>query len=135
MLETGDLPEVPILGDRQYLLQMISNLIENGIKYTTGADKQVRIETGAAERDAWIRVSDNGPGIPPEHIPHLFDRFYRVDAARTRDSQTDLDPQAPTGSGLGLSIVYWLAHAHGGEINVSSVLGTGTTFEIHFPVI
>lgn len=134
MLETGDLPEVSILGDRQYLLQMISNLIENGIKYTTGADKQVRIETGAAERDAWIRVSDNGPGIPPEHIPHLFDRFYRVDAARTRDSQTGLDSQAPTGSGLGLSIVYWLAHAHGGQINVSSVLGTGTTFEIHFPV-
>ncbi len=134
-LETGDLPEVSILGDRQYLLQMISNLIENGIKYTTGADKQVRIETGAAERDAWIRVSDNGPGIPPEHIPHLFDRFYRVDAARTRDSQNGLDPQAPTGSGLGLSIVYWLAHAHGGEINVSSILGTGTTFEIHFPVL
>jgi heavy metal sensor kinase len=134
-LEAGGLPEVRILGDRQYLLQMISNLIENGIKYTIGTDKRVRIETGLAENEAWLRVSDNGPGIPPEHIPHLFDRFYRVDAARTRESQTDEDPQAPTGSGLGLSIVHWLAHAHGGLINVSSVPGAGTTFEIRFPAI
>jgi heavy metal sensor kinase len=134
-LETGDLPDATITGDRQYLLQMISNLVENGIKYTTGSDKRVRIETGLAEGEAWIRVSDNGPGIPPEHIPHLFDRFYRVDAARTRDSQTDLEPQAPTGSGLGLSIVHWLAHAHGGEISVSSIPGTGTIFEIRFPAL
>jgi heavy metal sensor kinase len=134
-LETGDLPEVRILGDRQFLLQMISNLIENGIKYTTGTDKRVRIETGSTENEAWLRVSDNGPGIPAEHIPHLFDRFYRVDAARTHQPQTDPDPQAPTGSGLGLSIVHWLAQAHGGQINVSSVPDAGTTFEIRFPAI
>jgi heavy metal sensor kinase len=134
-LEAGDLPEALILGDRQYLLQLISNLIENGIKYTTGADKCVRIETGLAEDEVWLRVSDNGPGIPPEHIPHLFDRFYRVDAARTHDSQTDQDPQAPTGSGLGLSIVQWITRANGGEIYVSSVTGAGTTFEIRFPAL
>jgi signal transduction histidine kinase len=122
------------MGDRQYLLQMISNLVENGIKYTTGSDKRVRIETGLAEGDAWIRVSDNGPGIPPEHIPYLFDRFYRVDAARTRNDQGEADSQ-PTGSGLGLSIVRWIMQAHHGEIKVSSVPGAGTTFDIRFPAI
>jgi len=134
-LETGDLPETRILGDRQYLLQMISNLVENGIKYTTGSDKRVRLETGLAEGEAWILVSDNGPGIPPEHIPYLFDRFYRVDAARTRNDQGDANTQAPTGSGLGLSIVRWITHAHEGEIKVSSIPGVGTTFEIRFPAI
>ena len=134
-LETGDLPEVTIMGDRQYLLQMISNLVENGIKYTTSSDKRVRIETGLAEGEAWIRVSDNGPGIPPEHIPYLFDRFYRVDAARTRKGQDKADSQAPTGSGLGLSIVLWITQAHEGEIKVSSIPGAGTTFEIRFPAL
>jgi heavy metal sensor kinase len=132
-LETGDLPEARILGDRQYLLQMISNLIENGIKYTTGEDKQVHIDTGVIEDKAWLRVSDNGPGIPPEHIPHLFSRFYRVDEARTREAPTEGSADMPNGSGLGLSIVQWITQAHGGEIAVSSTLEKGTTFEIRFP--
>ena len=87
-LEAGNLPETRMLGDRQYLLQMLSNLVENAIKYTTGDKKQVRVETGTADGTAWVRVSDTGPGIAPEHLPHLFDRFYRVDKARTRDDRS-----------------------------------------------
>ena len=134
-LETGDLPEVHILGDRQYLIQMISNLVENGIKYTRGNDKRVRIETGKTDGDAWVRVSDTGPGIAPEHIPHLFDRFYRVDKSRTRTSEEAGDLKATNGSGLGLSIVQWIAHTHEGEVRVESTVGVGTTFEARFKAI
>ena len=134
-LETGDLPEVHILGDRQYLIQMISNLVENGIKYTTGDDRQVRIETGKTGGVAWVRVSDTGPGIAPEHIPHLFDRFYRIDKSRTRSDEEAGDQKAPNGSGLGLSIVQWIARTHEGEVRVESTIGVGTTFEARFKAI
>jgi len=131
-LETGDLPEVHILGDRQYLIQMLSNLVENGIKYTDGIEKCVRIETGKTDGTAWVRVSDTGPGIAPEHIPHLFDRFYRIDKSRTRNADDDGHSKAPNGSGLGLSIVQWIAHVHEGSIKVESQVGVGTTFEARF---
>jgi len=126
-LEAGELPEVNILGDRQYLMQMISNLVENGIKYTDGDGKHVRVETGLDGSYAWVKVADDGAGIPPEHLPQLFNRFYRVDKARSRG---DEDEQG--GSGLGLAIVDWIAHAHGGDVRVESVLGQGTTFEVRF---
>ncbi len=134
-LETGDLPEVCIQGDRQYLLQLIGNLVENGIKYAAGPERFVRVETGREDGRKWVRVSDNGPGIAPEHLPHLFDRFYRVDKARTRgeDGQEDDQFQHPSGSGLGLSIVQWIAKSHHAEVHVSSQVGQGTTFEVVFP--
>ncbi len=134
-LEAGNLPETHILGDRQYLLQMLSNLVENAIKYTTGDVKRVCVETGKADGSAWVRVSDTGPGIAPEHIPHLFDRFYRVDKARTRAGEAESDPEAPSGSGLGLSIVQWIAKVHGGEVRVESAPGVGTTFEVRFKAV
>ena len=126
-IETGELPEAELQGDRQLMLQMISNLIENGIKYTVGDERRVKVETGGETDSVWVRVSDNGPGIPPEHLPHLFDRFYRADKARTRDAE-----DAFSGSGLGLSIVQSIAHMHGGEVHVDSDHGTGTTFEVKF---
>ncbi len=131
-LEAGNLPETRILGDRQYLLQMLSNLVENAIKYSTGDHKRVWVETGATDGRAWVRVSDNGPGIAAEHIPHLFDRFYRVDKARTREAGTDGDGNSPNGSGLGLSIVQWIAQVHGGKVYVESTPGAGTSFEVRF---
>jgi heavy metal sensor kinase len=125
-IETGDLPEVPLEGDRQLLLQMFSNLIENGIKHTVGNERRVKVETGADDGAVWARVSDNGEGIPPEHLPHIFDRFYQADKARTRDSEAD------SGSGLGLSIVQSIAQMHGGDVRVESTLGKGTMFETRF---
>jgi signal transduction histidine kinase len=111
---------------------MLANLVENAIKYSNGQHKHVSVETGTRDSRAWVRVSDNGPGIAPEHISHIFDRFYRVDKARSRDEGSDPDKSSPGGSGLGLSIVQWIALAHGGEISVESVPGGGTTFEVRF---
>jgi signal transduction histidine kinase len=132
-LETGDLPETRMLGDRQSLMQMVSNLIENAIKYTGGEGKQVCIETGVTDGHAWIRISDNGPGIDPEHLSHLFDRFYRVDKARARAMDDDSDSSG--GSGLGLSIVQWIAQAHEGEVHVESTPGNGSSFEVRFEAL
>jgi signal transduction histidine kinase len=76
-------------------------------------------------KDAVLAVQDNGPGIPAEHLPHIFDRFYRVDKARSRDAG---------GTGLGLSIVHQLVMLHGGEIHVESEVGKGTTFIVQLPL-
>jgi signal transduction histidine kinase len=134
-LEAGDLPEARILGDRQRLVQMVSNLVDNAIKYAAGQDKKISIETGITADTAWVRVSDNGPGISPEHLPHLFDRFYRIDQARTRGSDDEVGPKPPGGSGLGLSIVQWIVQSHNGEIKVESQVGAGTTFLASFKAI
>jgi len=127
-IEVGELPETSMQGDRRLLLQMVSNLIENGIKYTVGDDRRVEVETGSTKDKVWVRVSDNGSGIPPEYVEHLFDRFYQVDKARTRNS----DDETPSGSGLGLSIVQSIVKAHNGEVRVDSKVGRGTTFEVWF---
>jgi signal transduction histidine kinase len=134
-LEAGDLPETHILGDRQHLVQMVSNLVDNAIKYSAGDGKKVSIETGTSAGIGWVRVSDNGPGIAPEHLPHLFDRFYRIDKSRTRGAVESADPESPGGSGLGLSIVQWIVRSHGGEIKVESQVGAGTTFEVRFKAV
>jgi len=140
-LTVGELPELPILGDRQYLAQMLTNLVENAIKYTTGEEKRVWVETGCSDaaqgKFAWVRVTDNGPGIPEEHLPHLFDRFYQVDRARTRQSYDaeSQDEQTPSGTGLGLSIAQWIAKAHRGIIRVQSRVGEGSTFEVSLPLV
>jgi signal transduction histidine kinase len=134
-LEAGDFPEVALSADRQSITRMLTNLIENAIKYTatnnTGAERKVCIETGCASNgtEAWVRVSDSGPGIPKENLPHLFDRFYRVDQSRARS-----DSDSPSGVGLGLAIAQWIAHLHGGEIAVESELNVGTTFTVKLPI-
>jgi signal transduction histidine kinase len=137
----GELPELHVLGDRQYLAQMLTNLVENAIKYTSGEDKHVLVETGSDEagkdRHAWVRVIDNGPGIPAEHLPHVFDRFYQVDSSRTRkNSEEEAEgEQSYSGTGLGLSIVQWIVQAHEGQIQVRSEVGKGSTFEISIPML
>ncbi|NUM44275.1 MAG: HAMP domain-containing protein [Anaerolineales bacterium] len=129
-LSTGALEESVVNADRDYLTHLLTNLIENGIKYATGSAPRVVVETGTDLPHAWVRVTDNGPGIPPEHLPHLFDRFYRIDESRTRD---DDDAEAPSGSGLGLAIVQSIAHAFGGKVEVQSEVGKGTVFTVWFP--
>jgi two-component system OmpR family sensor kinase len=135
-LHVGDMPELPVEGDRQYLVQMVSNLIENAIKYSQpGGMVSVETEEAASAPSpaAVVKVSDTGPGIPAEHLPHLFERFYRVDASRERDAQEDSD--SPTGTGLGLSIVSWIVRGHNGHISVDSEPGKGTTFEVTLPLL
>jgi heavy metal sensor kinase len=138
ILDLGEVPAATVMGDPLYLRQMLANLVENAIKYAGEAGKRVRIECGlrteASHAWAWASVEDDGPGIPPEHLEHLFDRFYRVDAARTRRSTEGEAPGAgPDGSGLGLSIVQWIARAHQGEVSVESQPGHGTRFEVRLP--
>ncbi len=144
-LATGDLPELPVLGDRQFLIQMLTNLVDNAIKFSArravGSPNPLIVELSSGSRRlpageiAWARVRDHGPGIAPEHLARLFDRFYQVDAARSqadREPAENTDP-ALTGAGLGLSIVQWIVQAHNGEIQVESEPGVGTTVEIRLP--
>lgn len=132
-LSTGELPELLISGDLHYLNRMLMNLVENAIKYTSGVGKRVYVEL-ACEQDRWgvTRVQDDGPGIADEDLPSLFERFYRVDRARTRKQK---DQEQPGGSGLGLAIAQWIAQAHGGEIRVASKIGAGSTFEVRLPLL
>jgi signal transduction histidine kinase len=138
-LSAGELPELMVNGDRQFLAQLVNNLIENGVKYTAEADRrQVCVETALVEQAdqpmGCLRVIDSGPGISPEHLPHLFERFFQADTARTRGAKEDGDEAGSSGVGLGLSIVEWIAHAHGGRVRVESTLGQGSTFEVLLPL-
>jgi len=107
-------------GDDSRLRQMVRNLLDNAIKYTPRGGK-VTIELEKSNGNFELQVSDNGIGIPRDDLPHIFDRFYRVDKARTRDEG---------GTGLGLSIVKKVVEAHGGNVNVSSEVGTGTVMTV-----
>ena len=139
-LVVGDLPETLVQGDRATLVQMLTNLVENAIKYSTGVSHpEVNISVGRWEADSnprvWVRVNDNGVGISSEHLVHIFDRFYQVDEARNRTNSADADKsgQDSSGTGLGLAIAQWIAKAHQGEIRVESVVGQGSTFEVDLP--
>jgi len=144
-LIAGDLPVVGVRGDRQFLSQMLTNLVENAIKYSaptpqgrTQLHACVHVETGNGGADAWVRIQDNGPGIPADLVPKLFDRFYRVDEARGHNEDSGLDEPGkprPSGSGLGLSIVQWIVKSHGGKVNVASQPGQGSTFEVRLPAV
>ncbi|HEX5886542.1 MAG TPA: ATP-binding protein [Pyrinomonadaceae bacterium] len=115
-------PEVSVYADVRRLEQMLTNLIDNGIKFSR-EHGTVTISYESGTRDK-ILVRDNGEGIPAQHLERLFERFYRVDRARSRDLG---------GTGLGLAIVKHLALLHGGEVTVTSELGKGSTFSIHLP--
>ena len=115
--------DVPILILEDDLYQIIYNLIENGIKYNVPGGK-LTVTLLHEEDNALLRVADTGMGIPDEAIEHIFERFYRVDKARSRQSG---------GSGLGLAIVKTIVERNKGEISVVSNLGSGTTFTVTFP--
>ncbi|MDP8981988.1 MAG: ATP-binding protein [Acidobacteriota bacterium] len=119
---SADLPAVcRIQADRIQIERLISNLLSNAIKYTPrGGEVRVRLDCAGA--DAHLVVEDTGVGISSENVPHIFDRFYRVPSA---------DPEK--GLGLGLSFVAWIVKAHGGTINVDSMLDRGTRFTVTLP--
>lgn len=113
-----------VTGDAVKLTQVIYNVIDNAIKYTPRGG-EVHASLARAGKRAIIRVSDTGIGIPADDLPHIFDRFYRVDKARSR---------ATGGTGLGLSIVKQIVQLHGGSIIATSEEGNGTTFVIELPL-
>ena len=121
-LEPG--PAVTVRADEDLLLQLLLNLLDNAGKYT-GSGGHVTVGWDVRNGRAEVRVRDTGVGIAPEHLPRIFERFYRVDKARSREGG---------GAGLGLSICRWIAEAHGGSISVESVQGEGTAVVVKLPV-
>ena len=111
--------------DRSRVRQLALNLIENAVKYTPRGGT-VSVEVGATDGRVLLTVADSGIGIAPGDLPHIFDRFWRADSARTRTG-------ARPGTGLGLAICKWIAEAHGGTIEVQSRPGRGTTFTVALP--
>ncbi|MCW3836254.1 ATP-binding protein [Sphingomonas canadensis] len=122
-LELSEIP--PVRGDRAQLSQLLHNIVGNAMKY--GREGTPVTVTLAPESDAMVRltVSDEGEGIPPEHIPRLTERFYRVDSGRSR---------AMGGTGLGLAIVKHIVERHRGRLDISSTVGKGTTMRVLLPV-
>ena len=102
--------------------QILTNLVENAVRYTR--EGSVTLRTRNADEGVWVDVSDTGIGIAAEHLPRIFERFYRVDAGRSR---------AEGGTGLGLAIVRHLVDAHGGRIESTSAVGRGTTVSVLLP--
>src|SRR6266705_98970 len=111
--------------DRSRVRQLILNLIENAVKYTPRGG-QVSVQLGSSNGQVLLTVADSGIGIAPGDLPHIFDRFWRADSARTRTGERP-------GAGLGLAICKWIAEAHGGQIDVVSRPGRGTTFTVVLP--
>jgi two-component system, OmpR family, sensor histidine kinase CiaH len=114
--------EARVDADRDRLYQLSVILIDNAVRYTAAGGVQVRV--AARDGEALLSVNDTGPGIAAEHLPRLFERFYRTDESHGSDG----------GAGLGLAIADWIARAHGGSITVESALGAGSTFVLHLPL-
>ena len=112
-----------LLGDRRQLVSALGNLVENAVKYS---EPESRVEVEAASDGTWVelRVRDFGMGIPQKDLDRIFERFYRVDRARSRETG---------GTGLGLAIVRHVATNHGGDVTVSSVEGEGSAFTLRIP--
>jgi signal transduction histidine kinase len=132
-IRLSDLDELFVWGDRLYLTQLCVNLLENAIKYSTGVGKHVEVKLDREPGRARIQIIDEGPGIEASHLPHLFERFYRVDQSRTHTRPAE-NMSNPSGSGLGLSIARWIVREHAGSIQVQSSPGQGSIFEVCFPL-
>lgn len=122
-LAIGELEQVEVEGDADRLKQLLLNLVDNAVR-ATPAGGTVTLEVARQGQAAVLRVRDTGVGIPAEHLPRIFERFYRVDLPRSR---------ATGGTGLGLAICRWIAEAHGGRISVESREGQGSTFTVLLP--
>jgi two-component system OmpR family sensor kinase len=116
-------PDLPFHGDEELLRRMTLNLLDNAIRYTPPGGRVIA-ELEAREDGVLLRISDNGIGIPPEAAPHVFERFFRADKARTRGNG---------GFGLGLAIVKWIAESHRGAVDLSSHPGAGSVFTVTLP--
>ena len=125
-LHLTEIDQIQVNGDRDRLKQVLLNLVANAIQYTPqGGD--IFLSLGKVAEQARIIIRDTGPGIPAADLPHIFERFYRAEKARTRGKTT--------GFGLGLSIAHWIVDKHEGRIEVDSKEGQGTTFCIWLPLL
>jgi two-component system, OmpR family, phosphate regulon sensor histidine kinase PhoR len=115
---------VVVLGDRDELIRALENLVENALKYGASG-KRVDLTLSRSGGEAHISVRDYGPGIAPEHLPRLTERFYRVDVA---------DSRSQGGTGLGLALVKHVLNRHGGRVTIESRRGEGATFTLHLPM-
>ena len=118
-------PAVTVSGDRRQLVSAVSNLIDNAVKYSE-AGSEVFVSTTLDDDHVGIQVKDHGVGIPAKDLDRIFERFYRVDRARSRETG---------GTGLGLAIVRHVANNHEGEVRVQSAEGEGSTFTLRIPVM
>jgi two-component system phosphate regulon sensor histidine kinase PhoR len=123
-LESAGAPDCIVMADHDAMNQVFGNLIENALKYAK-AGKRIRVGARAVDGEVEFSVQDFGPGIASEHLERIFERFYRVDKARSRESG---------GTGLGLAIVKHVVQAHGGRLWAESELGKGATFRFTLPV-
>ncbi|WP_027084450.1 sensor histidine kinase [Cohnella panacarvi] len=122
-----DFPSLPITADEELLDQVWINLLNNSIKFTP-VGGTISIDVTATEGGYRIEVADNGRGIPEEHLPHLFERFYKADQSRNRTGESN-------GSGLGLSIVRKIVEMHEGTVFAGNRAGGGAVFTVHLPVL
>lgn len=123
-LESTGAPPIAVMADTDTINQVFGNLIENSLKYA-GEGKRIRVGAQALASEVEFTVRDFGPGIASEHLDRIFERFYRVDKARSRESG---------GTGLGLAIVKHIVQVHGGRVWAESVLGRGATFHFTLPI-
>jgi len=129
VVELAEIDQVQVLGDRDRIKQVLLNLAGNAIKYTP-AGGTIKVGLKKVDERACFWISDTGPGIPEEDLPHLFDRFYRGKVSRVH-----IPTRTGSSFGLGLSIVNWIVRQHKGRIEVESKLGAGTTFTIWLPLM
>jgi len=116
--------KVELVGDKEQLAQLLVILLDNAVKYT-GPGGAVVVQLNRKHNSAELVVRDSGCGVAPSDLPHIFDRFYRADKARSGKSR---------GTGLGLAIARWIVEKHGGIIKAESVAGEGTTMTVTLPV-
>src|SRR5215469_10405620 len=123
-IECHSSKNLEVVADMLRIRQILINLVDNAIKYTPEGG-QIELRVSRENRSAVIEVSDTGRGIPAEALPFVFNRFYRVDRARSRETG---------GSGLGLAIAKSICELHGGRISVQSSVGGGSRFRVEIPV-
>ena len=117
-------PDLTASVDPDAVTRMVLNLLENAVKYTPAGQVELIAHHTTHDGEIQIAVADSGPGIPTQHLPHIFERFCRADQSRSREQG---------GAGLGLAIAHDLARAHGGDITICSVPGDRSTFTLHLP--
>lgn len=115
---------VTVVGDEPRLIQVVMNLLDNAIRYSNPGG-QVWVSVELTDDSARLMIRDTGIGIAPEHLPHIFERFYRADPTRRRTGGSS--------SGLGLSIVEWIVRTHGGSVSIESQVGQGSCFTVTLP--